>query len=172
MKVSGSNSQQRGFLSIDGLFWLMLVVVALGFILWMSWRMLGSSDVAIEQSNISTLIANTKKLKGSTGYGASGQNLVPSLIAIEGTGSMGVSGTTLLNQWNGGVTIASNGMTFTITERAIPKSACITLATKVAKDRQTTTAINGGSATTGEVQAAAATTSCSSDSNTIAWTTY
>lgn len=170
MKLNGN--KQRGFLSIDGLFWLMLVVVALGFILWMSWRMLGSSDVAIEQSNVSTLIANTKKLKGSTGYGASGQNLVPSLIAIEGTGSMGISGSALVNQWNGPVTVVSNGMTFTITEGGVPRSACITLATKVAKDRQTTTAINGGSTSTGEVHSTAATTSCSSDSNTIAWTTY
>ncbi|MGP0172697.1 type 4 pilus major pilin [Pseudomonas sp. NCHU5208] len=166
------NYKQRGFLSIDGLFWLMLIVVALGFIIWMSARMLGSSDVAIEQSNISTLIANTKKLKGSTGYGTAGQNLVPSLIAIEGAGSMGVSGTTLVNQWNGGVTVVSNGMTFTITESGVPKSACITLATKVAKDRQTTTSINGGSATTGEVHATTATTSCSSDANSITWTTY
>ncbi len=170
MKLNGNT--QRGFLSIDGLFWLMLVVVALGFILWMSWRMLGSSDVAIEQSNVSTLIANTKKLKGSTGYGASGQNLVPTLIAIEGTGSMGISGSSLVNQWNGSVTVVSNGMTFTITEGGVPRSACITLATKVAKDRQTTTAINGGSSSTGEVHSTSATTSCSSDSNTIAWTTY
>ena len=158
MKLNGNT--QRGFLSIDGLFWLMLVVVALGFILWMSWRMLGSSDVAIEQSNVSTLIANTKKLKGSTGYGASGQNLVPTLIAIEGTGSMGISGSSLVNQWNGSVTVVSNGMTFTITEGGVPRSACITLAT------------NGGSSSTGEVHSTSATTSCSSDSNTIAWTTY
>ncbi len=170
MKLNGQ--KQRGFLSIDGLFWLMLIVVALGFILWMSWRMLGSSDVAIEQSNISTLIANTKKLKGSSGYGASGQNLVPSLIAIEGTGSMGISGSSLVNQWNGPVTVVSNGMTFTITEGGVPRSACITLTTKVAKDRQTTTAINGGSTSSGEVHATAATTACSSDTNTIAWTTY
>ncbi|AZC83960.1 MULTISPECIES: type 4 pilus major pilin [Pseudomonas] len=164
--------KQRGFLSIDGVFWMMLIAVALGFILWMSWRMIGNSDVTIEQSNISSLIANTKKLKGSTGYGTSGQNLVPSLINIEGTGSMGISGTNLVNQWNGAVTVASNGMTFTITEANVPKSGCITLATKVAKDKQTTTTINGGSATTGEILATAASTSCSSDSNTIAWTTY
>lgn len=164
--------KQGGFLSIDGVFWLMLIAVALGFILWMSWRMIGNSDVAIEQSNISTLIANTKKLKASTGYGSSGQNLVPSLINIEGTGSMGISGTTLVNQWNGAVTVVSDGMTFTIAEANVPKSACITLATKVAKDKQTTTAINGGSATTGEILATTASTSCSSDSNTIAWTTY
>lgn len=102
--VTRAKRTQAGFLSIDGVFWLMLIAVAIGFIVWMSWRMIGNSDVAIEQSNISTLIANTKKLKGSTGYGTSGQSLVTSLINIEGTGSMGISGTTLVNQWNGAVT--------------------------------------------------------------------
>lgn len=164
--------KQGGFLSIDGVFWLMLIAIALGFILWMGWKMVGNSDVAIEQSNVSSLIANTKKLKGSTGYGASGQNLVPSLINIEGTGSMGISGTSLVNQWNGSVTVVSNGMTFTITEANVPKSGCITLATKVAKDKQTSTVINGGTATTGEILASSASTSCSNDANTIAWTTY
>lgn len=170
--VTRAKRTQAGFLSIDGVFWLMLIAVAIGFIVWMSWRMIGNSDVAIEQSNISTLIANTKKLKGSTGYGTSGQSLVTSLINIEGTGSMGISGTTLVNQWNGAVTVVSNGMTFTISEANVPKSACITLATKVAKDKQTTTSINGGAATTGEVLATAATTSCSNDANTMTWTTY
>ncbi|SFY09099.1 type 4 pilus major pilin [Azotobacter vinelandii] len=163
---------QRGFLSIDGVFWLMLIAIALGFIVWMGFKMIGSSDVAVEQSNISTLIASTKKLKGSTGYGSAGQNLVPSLINIEGTGSMGVSGSSLVNQWNGAVTVVSNGMTFTITEANVPQSACITLASKVAKDKQTSTSINGGSATTGEILATSASSSCSSDANTLAWTTY
>ncbi len=167
-----ARSKQQGFLSIDGVFWLMLIAISLGFILWMGWRMVGNSDVTIEQSNISTLISSTKKLKGSTGYGGSGQDLVPSLITVEGTGSMGISGTTLVNQWNGTVTVVSNGMTFTITNSSVPKSACVTLATKVAKDKQTTTTINGGSATSGEILATAATTSCSTDTNTIAWTTY
>ncbi|AZC91298.1 type 4 pilus major pilin [Pseudomonas chlororaphis] len=167
-----ASSKQRGFLSIDGVFWMMLIAVALGFITWMSWGMIGNSDVAIEQSNISTMIANTKKLKGSTGYGASGTNLVPSLINVAGTGSMGKSGTSLVNQWNGAVTVVSNGMTYTITEVNVPKSACIVLATKVAKDQQTTTSINGGSATSGEILGTAASTSCSTEANTIAWTVY
>ena len=163
---------QRGFLSIDGVMWIMLITIALGFIAWIGYKMLGSSDAAVEQSNITTIITNAKKLKGSSGYGTSGTNLVPSLIAIDGTGSMGVSGTTLTNQWNGAVTLVSNGMTFTITEANVPKSGCITLATKVAKDKQTSTVINGGTATTGEILASSASTSCSNDANSIAWTTY
>ncbi|WLI52193.1 type 4 pilus major pilin [Pseudomonas sp. FP833] len=120
--------KQRGFLSVDGVMWIMLVTIALGFIAWMGYKMLGNSDAAIEQSNITSIIANTKKLKGSSGYGASGTNLVPSLIAIDGTGSMGVSGSTLTNQWNGAVTLVSAGMSFTITENNVPKAACINVA--------------------------------------------
>lgn len=164
--------KQRGFLSVDGVMWIMLVTIALGFIAWMGYKMLGNSDATIEQSNITSIIANTKKLKGSSGYGASGTNLVPSLIAIDGTGSMGVSGSTLTNQWNGAVTLVSAGMSFTITENNVPKAACITLATKISKDKQTTTSINGGTASSGEVLPASATTSCSNDSNSISWTTY
>lgn len=163
---------QCGFLSIDGVMWIMLITIALGFIAWIGYKMLGSSDAAVEQSNITTIITNAKKLKGSSGYGTSGTNLVPSLIAIDGTGSMGVSGTTLTNQWNGAVTLVSNGMTFTLSESNVPKAACITLTTKIAKDKQTTTAINGGSATSGEILPAVATTGCSNEMNSISWTTY
>ncbi|WP_047305778.1 type 4 pilus major pilin [Pseudomonas fluorescens] len=163
---------QRGFLSIDGVMWIMLITIALGFIAWFGYKMLGNSDGVIEQSNITTIITNTKKLKGSSGYGTSGTNLVPSLIAVEGAGSMGVSGTNLTNQWNGAVTLVSNGMTFTLGESNVPKAACITLATKVGKDKQTTTSINGGTATAGEVLPATAATSCSNDFNSISWTTY
>lgn len=164
--------KQRGFLAIDGVMWLMLITIALGFIAWIGYKMLSSSDAAVEQSNITTIITNTKKLKGSSGYGTSGTNLVPSLIAIDGAGSMGVSGSTLTNQWNGAVTLVSNGMTFTLTESNVPKAACITLATKIGKDKQSTTTINGGAATNGEVLPATATTSCSNDQNSISWTTY
>lgn len=165
-----SNHQQRGFLAIDGIFWLMLIAIAIGFIVLQGWRMYSSSDVAIEQSNITSLITNTKKLKGSSGYGPTGQDLVPALINLDAAGSMGVSGTSLVNQWNGAVTVVSNGLTFTLTESNVPKSACITLATKVVRDRQTSTSINGGAATTGEVLATAASSGCSSDANSIAWT--
>ncbi|MGZ0717724.1 type 4 pilus major pilin [Pseudomonas gessardii] len=169
---TNTHHAQRGFLSLDGLFWLMLIAVALGFIVFLGYRTFGSSDVTIEQSNLGTLLANTKRLKSTTGYAVTGTDLVPSLINLEATGGMSINGATLANRWNGVVTVISNGMTFTITERNLPKAACITLASNMAKDKQTTTAINGGTAIAGEVTAVAASTSCSSDANTIAWTSY
>ncbi|MUF07952.1 pilus assembly protein PilX [Pseudomonas sp. CCM 7893] len=154
------------------MFWLMLIAVALGFIVFMGYRTFGSSDVTIEQSSLGTLLTNTKRLKSTTGYAANGTDLAPSLINLEGTGGMSINGTTLSNRWNGSVTVVSNGMTFTITETNLPKNACITLASNMAKDKQTTTAINGGAAIAGEITAVAASASCSSDKNTIAWTSY
>ena len=170
--MTNARSNQRGFLSLDGMFWLMLIAVALGFIVFMGYRTFGSSDVTIEQSNLGTLLSNAKRLKSTTGYATAGTNLAQSLINLEATGGMSINGTTLSNRWNGAVTVVSNGMTFTITESNLPKTACITLASNMAKDKQTTTAINGGTAVAGEITAVAAATSCSSDANTIAWTSY
>ncbi|QOY72447.1 pilus assembly protein PilX [Pseudomonas sp. OST1909] len=169
---TNTRQNQRGFLSLDGMFWLMLIAVALGFIVFMGYRTFGSSDVTIEQSNLGTLLSNTKRLKSTTGYATAGTNLAPSLINLEATGGMSINGNALSNRWNGAVTVTSNGMTFTITESNLPKNACITLASNMAKDKQTTTAINGGTANAGEITAVAAATSCSSDANTIAWTSY
>lgn len=165
-------TKQAGFMSIDALLWTIFAVVVLGFIAYAGFKALGGTDSTVELSNITTIMSNTKQLKSRAGYGASGTNLIPSLIAIDGTGNMGVSGSTVTNQWNGAVTSVSNGMTYTLTITNVPKSACISLATLVAKDNQTTTRINGGSAISGEVLTAAATTSCSGDTNTLAWTAY
>ena len=153
---TNTQNNQRGFLSLDGMFWLMLIAVALGFIVFMGYRTFGSSDVTIEQSNLGTLLSNTKRLKSTTGYATAGTNLAPSLINLEATGGMSINGNALSNRWNGAVTVMSNGMTFTITESNLPKNACITLASNMAKDKQTTTAINGGTAIAGEITAVAA----------------
>ncbi|MBF3364149.1 pilus assembly protein PilX, partial [Pseudomonas aeruginosa] len=56
------------------------------------------------------------------------------------------------------------------TTSKLPQDACITLATKIAKNTFEQTKINSGSSITGEVTTAAATQACSSDSNSITWT--
>jgi len=42
---TNTQTTKRGFLSLDGMFWLMLIAVALGFIVFMGYRTFGSSDV-------------------------------------------------------------------------------------------------------------------------------
>lgn len=165
-------NKQSGFMSIDALGWTIFAVIVLGFVAAAVWKVLTGTDSTIELSNVTALMSNTKQLKTRTGYGPSGTDLMPSLIAIDGTGGMSVSGATVTNQYNGAVTLVSNGMTYTLTSTNYPKSACIALSTKAAKDTLTTTKINGGSAISGEVQTAAATTACSGDTNTLSWTSY
>ncbi|EPQ5199368.1 type 4 pilus major pilin, partial [Pseudomonas aeruginosa] len=106
-----------------------------------------------------------------SGYGSSGTNLIPSLIAINGVPkNMSVSSGVVYNVYGGSVTVSSTGMGFSITTSKLPKDACITLGTKIAKNTFEQTKINSGTAITGEVTTAAATQACSSDSNSITWT--
>lgn len=168
---SGSR-RQRGFLELSTLF--VLIVVALGIAGAVSagLGLLGSSDVSTEQSNIGTLIANTRKLKSSSGYGTSGTNLVSQLVTTKGLPSMSQSGSNLYNSWNGAVTVVSGGMTAIVTDNGLPADACATLATKLSRGNKVTTTINGGTAITGEVDSATASSGCSKDSNIVSWTVY
>lgn len=166
--------RQAGYIDLSMIFVLICIAIGIGYALYNGGSLMNSSDVGNEQSNIGQLIANTRKLKGSAGYGSSGTNLVPQLATIKGLPNMSVSGSTLYNVWGGTVTVVSNGMTFVITENGLPQDACATLATKISRGQKVITAINGGSSTTGEVTSATATSGCSNDStsNTLSWTVY
>lgn len=122
--------------------------------------------------NIGILISNTRKLKASSGYGTSGTSLVSALRVSKGLPNMSDDGTSRYNSWGGAVTVVSNGMTFTVTENGLPADACVTLATKISRGQKVTTTINAGTAVTGEVLQANATSGCSKDANVVAWTVY
>ncbi|MDR6680232.1 type 4 pilus major pilin [Pseudomonas oryzihabitans] len=154
------------------MFILIVVVVALGYIIYNGGSLLSSQDVTNEQSNIGILIGNTRKLKASSGYGASGTSLVSALRVSKGLPNMSDDGTSLYNSWGGSVTVVSNGMTFTVTENGLPQDACVTLATKISRGQKVTTSINSGTAVTGEVLPAAAASGCSKDANVVTWTVY
>lgn len=168
-----SKHGQGGFIDLSMLFVLICIAIGIGYAIYNGGTLLDSSDVSNEQSNIGQLIANTRKLKGSNGYGTSGTSLVPQLVTSKGLPNMSVSGNTLYNAWNGTVTVASGGMTFILTENGLPGDACMTLATKISRGQKVSTSINGGSATTGEVSSATAAASCTdTNSNTLAWTVF
>jgi hypothetical protein len=127
-------------------------------------------DTATDLQAISQLQTNVKSLRGSTGYGASGTNLVPALIAMEGVPkTLTVTGTTLQNTWGGQITVVSTGLGVTITSSDIPKESCIEEAGKLSRV-MATTKVGSAAAVSGEVTPVAASTSCASDANTIAWT--
>lgn len=85
-----------------------------------------------------------------------------------------VSGTNLVNPWNGSVTFAvdSNTAQYKMTQSGVPNEACAKLATGI--PGAISVQINGGTvynSATNPVEAGAATTACSSDgdSNTLAF---
>ena len=164
---------QRGFIDLTMLFVLICLAIGIGYALYNGGALLSNSDISNEQSNIAQLMANTRKLKGSNGYGTSGTNLVDQLVASKGLPNMSVSGGMLFNAWNGTVSVTSAGMTFTVTENGLPIDACMTLATKVSRGPKVSTSINGAAKVSGEISAAAAAASCTdADTNTVAWTVY
>ncbi|KPB66534.1 pilus assembly protein PilX [Pseudomonas syringae pv. syringae] len=167
-----ARANQTGYISVELLFALIVILIGMGYALYNGWSAMGSSDVNNEQGNVGQLIANTRKLKGSAGYGASGTDLIAQLSSIRGLPNMSFSGGKLYNAWSGQVTVVANGMTYTVTEAGLPQDACVTLATKIGRGQKVTTSINGGTAVSGEVSSATATSGCTTDSNTVAWTAY
>lgn len=82
--TQSARAKQIGYISIELLFVLIVILIGMGYALYNGWGAMGSSDVNNEQGNVGQLIANTRKLKGSTGYGASGTDLIAQLSSIRG----------------------------------------------------------------------------------------
>lgn len=171
IKKSNIKKNQAGaFSAIEMALTLAVGVVALYAAVAYGPKLWASSDNARELENVSSLVTNVRNLKTVSGYGASSANLVPQLIAAGAVpGTMTISGTTIINTWGGSVTIVSTGYGFTVTAPSLPATACVFLATKFAATGSVTTKINSGTAVSGEITSSAATTECSSASNTIVW---
>lgn len=171
-KIKNSYKDQGGFVSIEVI---IVLVVILGLLA------LGASkmdmlntggDTTEEMSNIQALYANTRGLKSSQGYGATGTDLTSQLITLKGIPkNMSVVSGVVYNLFNGAVTIVSTGPGFTISSANLPAEVCIKLATKVSRSGNfSSTTINANSAISGEVVPATAATQCSGSTNTVAWT--
>lgn len=165
------SSKQGGFGALEVLIALVIgmfiVIAAVG---WMT-KLSDTANNNDELSNVSTMITNVRTLKTSSGYGPAGTDLIPIMIKAGGIPDiMQRTDTTVSNVWEGAVTMESNGADVTLTYADIPEASCIFLATKAAGSQSLTTSINGGAAIIGEVTAVDASTSCSEDENTLAWT--
>lgn len=164
---------QKGFFSIE---MIVVLAVALGILAWGASKMdilTSSSDATEELSNLQALYASTKGLKTNSGYGTSGTNLVPSLIASNSVPkNISVVSGVMYNLYGGAITVVSNGNTFTITQNAITPAGCTKLAPQGSKSGVfATTRINSNTAITGEVTSAVAGTQCSGATNNVAFTT-
>lgn len=168
--VSAAKDKQRGASAIElvvYLFVAMLILIAA--MVWFN-KLTTNANNQGELENITSLLASTRTLKTSSGYGASNTDLLPVLIKGEAVpDSMQKSGNAVFNVWGGAVTVVSTGTGYTLTYAGVPASNCTFLAAKSPKSSASSLSINGGTASTGEVTATAADTACSTDSNTLAW---
>lgn len=167
--------KQSGFLSIEAI---VVLVVVLGLLALGASKMdilTGNSNATEELSNIQTFYAATKGLKTSAGYGAAGTDLIATHIANASVPkNVTVTGGKAYNLYGGEIQVKSTGTGFSIAELALPSDACVKLALKVSGGGTfTSTTFNGGTAQTGPLSSAAATTGCNSatNSNTVLFTT-
>lgn len=133
----------------------------------------GRSDVTTEQGNMTTLMSNARELKTISGYGATGTNLVPTMISRGYVpDNMSVVGGIIYNVWGGAVEISSLGIKYSVKFNAVPKEACNALATKSNTGTQfSSLQVNSAAAVIGEYTSAKAATDCSADlTNTLTWT--
>jgi type II secretory pathway pseudopilin PulG len=165
-----NRKDQLGFGALEVMIALVIgAIVILGAVFWYP-KLMNSSNNGDELQNVSTLVSNTRQLKTASGYGATGTNLVPTLITAGGIpDGMQKTATTVFNAWDGAVTIASTGTGFSLTYAGVPAENCVFLATKGAGSSSLSTKLNSGSAITGEVTAAAASAGCSTATNSITW---
>lgn len=170
--IKSLGNRQAGFGAIEMIVVLIIVIglLALAASRWDA--LFGSNESAEEISNVNMLMAGTKNLKTSSGYGAAGTDLVPGLIKANAVPkNMTVVSGVLYNIWGGSVTVVSTGTGFTVTSSTIPEGNCLTLSTKLARGGIYSTKINAGTTIIGEVTQSAATTGCSSaTSNSVTWT--
>jgi type II secretory pathway pseudopilin PulG len=169
-KLGRRSPKQGGFGALEVMIAIVMGIFAvIGAIAWYS-KLSNTSNNNDELQNISSIITNTRQLKTQSGYGPTGTNLIPVLITGEGIPeNMQKSGNTVSNVWGGAVTSVSTGSGYTITYASVPDSNCIFLATKSANSNSLSIRINGGTAITGEVTAIAATSACTSGTNSLSW---
>lgn len=108
-------------------------------------------------------------MRASSGYGTSDYN--QALISSGALPSnVSYSGSTINNRSGGVITVKGAGIGFTITDTKLSNKDCINLAQKMGTTEMASTKINSQSFT-GEVTAVMATSACTTDSNTVAFTT-
>lgn len=165
--------KQRGATLMEMMVWIAISLVIVAGAAAGIAAVFSSNDVNDDATNINQLLINTKRMHDVNGYGTSGTDLIPALTASNGVPStLTVVSKVPYNAWNGAITITSTGLGYTLTTTNIPQQACIEESTKLSMPGTYSVSINGGSAITGVVSHAAATTGCSKtdSTNKIAFT--
>ncbi|CAB3755880.1 type 4 pilus major pilin [Paraburkholderia humisilvae] len=162
----------RGVISIEAI---VVIAIILVLLVWGGSRIgqlyLGT-DNTTEGGNIQSLYGAIREIKTSAGYGSSGTDLSPTLIAMgKVPGNMAISGAQIMNNWGQPYDIKSTGQGFTLSDPGVPEKNCIKIVSSVSQNGQfDSVSVNSGSANTGPLATATAQTACSSDPSSILWT--
>jgi hypothetical protein len=172
MQYLNKNAKQTGFLSIEVIGVLLVIVVGTVIAISSSNMLSKGSESSAEMNNISTLYANTKHLKSSSGYGTAGADLSSGLIAVGGVPTnMSVINGTIFNGSGGTVVVLSTGIGFTIQSDKLSNAVCNQVVPAVSRGGEfASTQINSGSPVNGEVTPAEAKTLCVADANSVTYT--
>jgi hypothetical protein len=127
----------------------------------------GSANTNKAQQEVSSIRTGVKKLYmgQSASYGTANMNAAL-INAKVFPSTLAVSGTNVLNAWNGQVVVTGATATFTISYASVPKDVCINLVS--ANGDWTGLTVNGTAATL-PVTPTTASTACGASTNTIVW---
>lgn len=163
-------NMKRGIANItDSVVSIGITLVIIAVVMALSYVGYNKFYAANEVTLISNLINETKNMRASSGYGTSDYN--QALISAGALPSnVSYSGSTINNRSGGKITVKGAGVGFTITDTMLSNKDCINLAQKLGTTEMASTKINSQSFT-GEVTAVMATSACTTDSNTVVFTT-
>lgn len=163
-------TMKRGIANItDSVVSIGITLVIIAVVMGLSYVGYNKFYATSEITIISNLINETKNMRASSGYGTSDYN--QALIANGALpNNVSYSGSTINNRSGGTITVQGAGIGFTVTDTMLTNKDCINLAQKLGTSEMASTKINSQSFT-GEVTAVMATGACTTDSNTIVFTT-
>lgn len=170
---STSNRKQKGFTLIEIMVAVAIMAIGIAALAWGINKAFAGNDIKDESGAVTKVMAAIPDLRTSTGYGISGTNLVPQLIAQNEIPSVWpVIAGVPQNSWGGTIAVTSNVSNVNISSAGISQEGCNKLVVKLSKGANfKTTKINANTAITGEVSAAQAQAQCTTGANTIIWTT-
>lgn len=133
--------RQRGFGLIEGLAYIALGVIAVGFTALLVSKGLDASKNSREVTNANTILSRVPEMMLTSGYPSDIHSSMISKDAYPAT--MEVNSTNAVNVWNGDVTLArgSNKRSFTLEYTNVPQSGCYALVTGVKLGRATTVSV-------------------------------
>ncbi|PUA41485.1 prepilin [Pseudomonas protegens] len=183
MKMHGKQHKQGGFLSLETLGVLAIIMVAIVLAVGVVSMMFSKSSINDEISNVQHMATQSKgllKTQGEYPFSSAAKMTgalvqfggVPGNITVNGEKSSGNA--TLANSWGGQVLVSPekvqgspNNVGFSITYKSVPQEACATMATKLSGSALINEVKISGTVNVGRVTAEQAGTQCKADNGSV-----